>query len=126
MAENFDAVVVGGGIAGASLAYAMGKAGARVLVLEADTEFKDRVRGEVLCPWGTADAQVLGIMEVLQQADACALPWLNQYMGPQQIARRDFLATTPANTPIMTFYHPKCRRPFCRPPRRPARKCGAA
>ena len=107
MAENFDAVVVGGGIAGASLAYAMGKAGARVLVLEADTEFKDRVRGEVLCPWGTADAQVLGIMEVLQQAEACALPWLNQYMGAQQIARRDFLATTPANTPIMTFYHPK-------------------
>jgi 2-polyprenyl-6-methoxyphenol hydroxylase-like FAD-dependent oxidoreductase len=107
MAEKFDVAVVGGGIAGASLAYAMCKGGARAVVLEAETEFKDRVRGEVLCPWGTADAQALGIMEALQQADACALPWLNQYMGPQQILRRDFLATTPAKTPMMTFYHPK-------------------
>ena len=110
MAEKFDVAVVGGGIAGASLAYAMAKGGARAVVLEAETEFKDRVRGEVLCPWGTADAQALGITEALQQADACALPWLNQYMGPQQIARRDFLATTPAKTPMMTFYHPKMQR----------------
>ena len=54
MAEKFDVAVVGGGIAGASLAYAMAKGGVRAVVLEAETEFKDRVRGEVLCPWGTA------------------------------------------------------------------------
>jgi menaquinone-9 beta-reductase len=107
MTKNYDIAVIGGGIAGAALAHSMSKAGARVLVCEAETEFKDRVRGEVLVPWGLAEAQALGLEATLQQANACKLPWLNQYMGPQQIERRDLAATTLTKTPVMTFYHPR-------------------
>jgi len=107
MTKNYDIAVIGGGIAGAALAHSMSKAGARVLVCEAETEFKDRVRGEVLLPWGVAEAQALSLEDVLQQANACKLPWLNQYMGPQQIERRDFPATTLTKTPLVTFYHPR-------------------
>jgi len=85
----------------------MSKAGMRVLVLECETEFKDRVRGEILTPWGFAEAQTLGLSDALQQAGARHLPWLNQYLGPQQIERRDFVATTLTKTPLVTFYHPR-------------------
>ena len=107
MTKNYDIAVIGGGIAGAALAHSMAKAGERVLVCEAETQFKDRVRGEVVVPWGVAEAQALGLEVVLQQADACKLPWLNQYMGPQLIEHRDFAATTLTKTPVMTFYHPR-------------------
>jgi 2-polyprenyl-6-methoxyphenol hydroxylase-like FAD-dependent oxidoreductase len=107
MTENFDIVIVGGGIAGSSLAYSMSKAGLRVLVLESETEFRDRVRGEILAPWGFAEAQALGLSSALQQAGARQLPWLNQYLGPQQIERRDLTATTLTKTPLVTFYHPR-------------------
>jgi 2-polyprenyl-6-methoxyphenol hydroxylase-like FAD-dependent oxidoreductase len=107
MTRNYDIAVIGGGIAGAALDHSMAKAGARVLVSEAETQFKDRVRGEVLVPWGVAEAQELGLEVALQQADARGLPWLNQYMGPQLIERRDFAATTLTKTSVMTFYHPR-------------------
>ena len=47
-----DVVIVGGGIAGSSLAYALASAGRRVTVLESSVEYEDRVRGETVMPWG--------------------------------------------------------------------------
>jgi flavin-dependent dehydrogenase len=41
---TFDAITVGGGLAGSTLATALARAGRKVLVLERETEFKDRVR----------------------------------------------------------------------------------
>lgn len=107
MTKNYDIAVVGGGIAGAALAHSMSKAGAQVLVFEAETQFKDRVRGEVLVPWGVAEAQALGLEVALEGAGARQIPWLNQYMGAQQIERRNFPATTLTKTPLVTFYHPR-------------------
>jgi flavin-dependent dehydrogenase len=54
-------IVVGGGLAGASLARALAQARVEVLVLEREREFKDRVRGEQMHPWGVAEARALGI-----------------------------------------------------------------
>ena len=52
-----DVVVVGGGLAGSSLATVLARAGIGVLVLEKETRFKDRVRGENMLPWGVATAR---------------------------------------------------------------------
>jgi flavin-dependent dehydrogenase len=49
MTDVYDIVTIGGGLAGASLAKVMAERGVRVLVLERDTRFKDRVRGEAGC-----------------------------------------------------------------------------
>jgi flavin-dependent dehydrogenase len=84
MTKNYDIAVVGGGIAGAALAYSMSKLGAQVLVIEAETEFKDRIRGEVVVPWGVAEAQALGLETALQQADARKLPWLTNTWAPSR------------------------------------------
>jgi flavin-dependent dehydrogenase len=51
---TFDVITVGGGLAGSALATALARTGHKVLVLERETRFKDRVRGENMVPWGVA------------------------------------------------------------------------
>ena len=48
---SYDIITVGGGLGGASLAKAMSEHGAKVLVVERETQFKDRVRGELMAPY---------------------------------------------------------------------------
>ena len=54
---DYDIITVGGGLGGAALATVMAKHGARVLVLERQVKFKDRVRGEAIHPWGGSRAK---------------------------------------------------------------------
>ena len=69
MAENgYDIVTVGGGLGGCALAKVMAEAGARVLVVERETQFRDRVRGEYIEQWGVAEARKLGIYEMLRMS----------------------------------------------------------
>ena len=75
MNREYDVAIIGGGIAGSALAIALADEGARVLVAERARQFKDRVRGEWLAPWGTAEARMLGLMPVLEQAGIQALPY---------------------------------------------------
>jgi len=79
MADGADVVVVGGGIGGASLAYALAHAGLGVSVLETSTEFADRVRGESMQPWGVQEARDLGVEQVLLDAGAHVTPVWKQY-----------------------------------------------
>src|SRR5439155_23113925 len=65
---NFDAITVGGGLAGSTFAAELTRAGHQVLVLERETRFKDRVRGENMLPWGVAAARRLGLVNDLLAA----------------------------------------------------------
>ena len=66
--DAFDAVIVGGGIAGGALATVLGRAGKAVLVLERSSVYRDRVRGEYVQPWGVAEAIRLRLHDVLVDA----------------------------------------------------------
>ena len=68
MAGNAEIVVVGAGVAGASMAITLARRGVSVLVLEKSLVHVDRIRGESLVPWGVAEARALGILEVLLAA----------------------------------------------------------
>lgn len=61
MHQSADVVVVGAGIAGSALATAVARAGLEVLVLERQTSYRDKVRGEVFLPWGAAEVRRLGV-----------------------------------------------------------------
>src|SRR4051794_29933291 len=74
MAERYDVVIVGGGIAGSGLATVLARAGTSVLLLEKTTVFKDVVRGEWIAPWGVAEAKRAGLYEALCSANDYHIP----------------------------------------------------
>lgn len=65
MTTSPDVVVVGAGIAGSALAIALARGGLEVTVLERETAYRDKVRGEVFVPWGAAEVRRLRIDDVL-------------------------------------------------------------
>jgi 2-polyprenyl-6-methoxyphenol hydroxylase-like FAD-dependent oxidoreductase len=60
-----DVVVVGGGIAGSALATVLAREGRDVLLLERETAYRDKVRGEFLSCWGVEEALRMGLEETL-------------------------------------------------------------
>jgi 2-polyprenyl-6-methoxyphenol hydroxylase-like FAD-dependent oxidoreductase len=65
MDQTFDVIIVGGGLGGSSTAALLAGAGLDVLVLERETVFRDRVRGEWLAPWGILEVEALGIRGIV-------------------------------------------------------------
>jgi len=106
MAAAFDLVTVGGGLGGAALARAMAERGAHVLVVERERRFTDRVRGEILMPWGVGEARTLGLDGVLRATCAHPLPWSDLVFAGATVAHRDLAATTPQGVSWFSFYHP--------------------
>ena len=62
------------------LAYALAAEGVGVSVLEATTEYEDRVRGESMHAWGMKEARNLGVEAVLLDAGAHIAPLWKQYI----------------------------------------------
>ena len=106
MTATYDVVTVGGGLGGAALAKSLSERGVHVLVLEQVREFKDRVRGETMPPWGTAEARALGVYEPLSQTCGHEHPWFDIFLGPVQLMHRHLPTTTPQGAPGFNFYHP--------------------
>lgn len=104
-ASSFDLVVVGGGLAGSSLALTLARQGANVLVVERERVFRDRVRGEVMATWGTAEAKQLGLYELLRERCAIDVRYLTYYVEGEG-APIDLLAAPPHFEPSLAFHHP--------------------
>jgi 2-polyprenyl-6-methoxyphenol hydroxylase-like FAD-dependent oxidoreductase len=98
---RYDVVIVGGGLAGSSLGAALVREGGRVLILEREPAFRDRLRGEAMMPWGVAEARTLGLLDALLAGCASSIRW---FTTPDN--NRDIPATTPAGLGFLTFYHP--------------------
>lgn len=97
---TYDIITVGGGLGGASLAKAIAEHGAKVLVLEREKQFKDRVRGEQMASWGAGEARQLGIYDLLRQS-SCGqeVRWWQTIIGGAPSGRRDCVATGSAVGP---------------------------
>ena len=106
MKDTLDLIVVGGGLAGASLARSLAENGVRVLVVERDEKFRDRVRGELMTPWGVAEAEKLTIAELLRRTCGHELPWVDFFSGGTILMHRDVVSTTPQQLSCLSFYHP--------------------
>ena len=108
---NYDIITIGGGLGGAALAKVMAESGARMLVLESEPQFKDRVRGEVMVSWGVAEAQELGIYEIMKSAGGREIELEERVAGQSgeanKPAHRHLSSTTIPGLPKLTFYHPE-------------------
>ena len=89
-------------MAASSFAKAMADRGAKVLILEQEERFRDRVRGEYLVPWGAAEARELGVFDCLMENCAREIPIVELGMGP-----RDLRTTTPQQTGGIAYSHPE-------------------
>ena len=97
---DYDIITVGGGLAGAALSASMAAAGALVLIIERETEFQDRVRGEWLAPWGVSEVRQLGLMNVLNRAGAHPVPNMQNRSGKPRRTE------SPGGDVPITFFHP--------------------
>jgi 2-polyprenyl-6-methoxyphenol hydroxylase-like FAD-dependent oxidoreductase len=104
--SHYDLLIIGGGLAGATLARSMAMAGHRTLIIEKELKFRDRIRGEVLLPWGSVEARELGIYDLLLAS--CAREALRErfFYAGQPSAPRDYRSTTPRSTCVLSFHHP--------------------
>ena len=105
--KAYDIVTIGGGLAGSALAKVMAEHGASVLVLESQPRFRDRVRGEMMFPWGTAELVELGIYDLLMDAGGHSVPWVDVYRGSTKTVHRNLAETTSPKLPSTAFYHPQ-------------------
>ncbi|MGH3539472.1 MAG: FAD-dependent oxidoreductase, partial [Pseudonocardiaceae bacterium] len=87
MSGSAEVVVVGGGIAGSSLATVLARDGYQVVVLERQTSYRDKVRGEALACWGVAELLQLDLEKTLLDAGGCyatrAVPY-DEVIDPTQ------------------------------------------
>ena len=106
MSQNYDLIIIGGGVAGSALAAGMAAAGAKTLVLESEQSFRDRVRGEAIMPWGVSEVRLLGLEAVLERAGTNPLTFWDSYNGADRSGHRDLPRTTRVGEPVMASYHP--------------------
>jgi menaquinone-9 beta-reductase len=103
---DYDLLLAGGGLAGSALAIVMAERGAQVLVVERETAFRDRIRGEFTMPWGSVEAKALGLYDdLLQQCGVEVRHWHTHVSG-REMPLRDLTATTPGGTCMLNFPHP--------------------
>lgn len=101
---HYDLAIVGGGLGGSCLGLALAKHGVSVVIVERQPDFRDRIHGEVMHPWGVAEAVALGIYRPLIKSCGHQTRWL----GTGQ--RRDLIATTPAGLGCLNFHHPEMQQ----------------
>ncbi|KAL1226169.1 Squalene epoxidase 5 [Cardamine amara subsp. amara] len=65
-----DVIIVGAGVGGSALAYALAKDGRRVHVIERDMREPERMMGELMQPGGRLMLSKLGLQDCLEEIDA--------------------------------------------------------
>lgn len=103
----FDVVVAGGGLAGAALGGVLARAGLGVLVVEKESRFRDRIRGEVTFPWGHSEALRAGLDEPLERVGAVPLPVLDFYQDGQRVDSLRWDTISIDGLPAVGFSHPR-------------------
>lgn len=104
---DFDVVIVGAGIGGGALASVLARNGLAVLLLEKETEYRDKVRGEWLAPWGVVEVQRLELYDRLREAGGHHVTWHRSYEDA-----RDAIAN-PLNSIDLSGLIPDVPGPLC-------------
>ena len=104
--QDFDVVIAGGGLAGSSLGGVLARSGLGVLVVEKESGFRDRVRGELAWPWGHSEALRAGLGEALDQAGVLTQPVVEFFGGTQRLESVRWEEFSVDALPAIAFSHP--------------------
>ena len=102
---HFDVIIGGGGFAGSSLAISLAGHGLRVLIVEPQLVYADRVRGEGMAPWGVAEAAELGVDSILLASCAREVRKHREMWGGGIVATRALEEATPHGRGYLCFPH---------------------
>lgn len=105
--RSFDVVVAGGGLAGSSLGGVLARSGLGVLVVEKETEFRDRIRGELAFPWGHYEALRAELGEPLAQVGVVPLPTMDFYHEGHKVDSQRWEEISLDGLPAVGFSHPE-------------------
>lgn len=109
MTAHHDVVIVGGGIAGASMATVLARNGVDVLVLEKTERFSDINRGEMMWPWGVGITRDLDLYDVLLGSGATVVPTLTRW-NDGEATHVDLGAFVPGVDGTLNLAHPRARQ----------------
>ncbi len=101
-----DIAIVGGGIAGSSLAISMQRCGWSTAVIEREPVFRDRVRGEACHPWGVRELIALDLMPFVHQAGGLEVPAWTRYRDRQEELQFRWNEAFPGSPPEIGFSQP--------------------
>jgi 2-polyprenyl-6-methoxyphenol hydroxylase-like FAD-dependent oxidoreductase len=96
----FDVVIAGGGLAGSALGGILARGGLKIVIVERERAFRDRIRGEFTWPWGCAEVDRLGLVPVFGAIEALSLLRMDEYLGGEFSRAIDVVPR-----PGLTFQH---------------------
>ena len=67
---KFDVCIIGAGVAGAALGFALGKQGKKVVIVEHDLSEPDKIIGELLQPGGVQKLKEIGFENIFESIDS--------------------------------------------------------
>lgn len=76
-----------------------------MLLLERETSYKDRVRGDAMFPWGAAEAKALGIYDVLMERCGHEVRGWTRHPAPGEVVTRDLAETSPWGMGCLNCHH---------------------
>ncbi|KAJ4716081.1 Squalene monooxygenase [Melia azedarach] len=103
--ENTHMIIVGAGVAGSALAYALGKDGRRVHVIERDLSQPDRIVGELLQPGGYLKLVELGLEDCVSDIDAQCVYGYALYKDGKSTKLSYPLGSFDSNVAGRSFHH---------------------
>ncbi|MBN8875478.1 MAG: FAD-dependent monooxygenase [Rhodospirillales bacterium] len=98
---DFDIAVIGGGFTGAVISAALAERGRNVLLVEKDSAYRDKNRGELIHSWGVSEAQLLNAVETVVASGGVLLQRWKSGRGV-----RDLVASTPSGLGCIGIHHP--------------------
>ena len=72
-------------------------------MIERERQFRDRVRGEGIFPWGVTELRRLGLYQQLIEECAREIRWIEMYVDGTRIGHRDLEATN--RQPMLNWVH---------------------